>query len=114
MSFHAQAYSKETAKEALSWLQNQDTDLKDQIKDIGMAVTLYLNSKKKYRKPEAFKDELSQFSKTTPPTQNTPLNLDEKSKETLKEAGDYLNMQNSDEVLKALLQLGLSALKKLI
>ena len=62
MSFY-QNHSKNTLKKALHWLDEQDNNWTEHIKDSRVAVQMYLKSQKKEEEDDSFQKELKAFLK---------------------------------------------------
>ena len=142
MSFY-QKQSKNTLKKALHWLDEQDNNWIEHIKDSRVAVQMYLKSQKKEEEGTGFQKELKAFLKEpgavsmdfqkSPPAKTAPymensskfsslklekplknsFTLDEKSWQALKQAKIELNLQSNEEALRLLIQLGQKSLKRL-
>ena len=143
MSFY-QKQSKNTLKKALHWLDEQDNNWIEHIKDSRVAVQMYLKSQKKEEEGTGFRKELKAFlkepgaismdfqksspAKTAPYIENklrfpkennkntrnqNTFSLDEKSWQALEQAKMELNLQNDEEALRLLIQLGQKSLKRL-
>ena len=62
MPLKTSSYTKQTAREALHWLKEQKEDWAQQIRDVDVAVQLYLNFKNRKRIEErAFSSELQKL-----------------------------------------------------
>ena len=145
MPFHKN-YSENTLKKALHWLDKQEEDWPQYIKDSNIAVQMYLKSQTKEEKenPSPFQKELQSFlgsdtgavstdfnkspsaKATTAPFQKNPLSfletkssknntfiLDEKSLQALEQTKKELNIENDEEALRLLIQLGKKSLNRL-
>ncbi|MDE0091786.1 MAG: hypothetical protein OXN83_00700 [Oligoflexia bacterium] len=137
MSFHPN-YSENTLKKALHWLDKQDHNWPQHIKDNRIAVQMYLKSHKKEEEKESFfQKELQGFlnqetgavstdfkkspsaKQSTAPCQETKsfksssFSLDEKSLQAIEKTKKELNIQNEEEALRLLIQLGQKSLNRL-
>ncbi|MCZ0932272.1 MAG: hypothetical protein OXJ52_03860 [Oligoflexia bacterium] len=138
MPFH-KSYSENTLKKALHWLDKQDHNWPQHIKDSNIAVQMYLKSQKKEEEESSFQKELQEFlsqdtgavstdfnkspsakAVTAPIQKNTrpfletkTFVLDEKSLQALERAKKELNIQSEEEALRLLIQLGQKNLSRL-
>ena len=81
-----QAYTKETMKKAFQWLESQEGDWTECIKDTSIVVRLYLNSKErggKVPQTKEFQEELKKFctpnTEIQPPTPANPIPITQTS-----------------------------------
>ena len=122
------SYSESTLKKALHWLDNQNEDWPQYIKDSNIAVKMYLKSQKKEEEESSsFQKELAGLlgpdtgavstDFKSPPAKtiqkNNSFTLDEKSRLALEQTKKELNIENDNEALKLLIQLGKKSLNRL-
>ena len=134
MSFH-QNYSESDFKKAMHWLNKQDHNWPQHIKDKNIAVQMYLKSQKK--EESSFNKELEPFlsqetgavstdfkqspSAPAPVQKNsqtcykkpTTFTLDKKSLQALDQIKKEFNIQSDEEALRLIIQLGLKSLNRL-
>ena len=140
MSRATSSYTKQTAREALCWLKEQKEDWAKQIRDVDVAVQLYLNFKNRKRiEKKVFSNELQKLcvngsSPVETPEQNekqdralssnTDCDLtllpsssvlpDEKTRALLARTTARLNLSHEKEALNVLVQLGFASLQNLL
>ena len=134
------SYSENTLQKALHWLNKQDHNWPQHIKDSNIAVQMYLKSQKTEEEKElSFQKELKEFLSQDPGAVSTDFNkspsaktktapsqktarpflsektftLDEKSLQALEQTKKELNIQSKEEALRLLIQLGQKSLNRL-
>lgn len=130
-----QAYTQQTVKKAMSWLEQQPSGLSQSIKDVNTAVELYLRNQKDTEAETStkFTKELKKFcdqeslpdSEALPPAHSAPFSfaetessfeesLDIKSQNLLKQTAEELNLSSPQEALRLLIQLGYKSLQNFL
>ena len=133
-------YTKQTAREALCWLKAQKEDWAKQIRDVDVAVQLYLNFKNRQRiekrvfsselqklcvngsvpvqapeqdeKPDQTLSSGTEYDSATPSPSS--VFLDEKTRELLARTAARLNLSHEKEALNVLVQFGFASLQSLL
>jgi len=131
MSSQNLAYTKKTLSKALFWLEQQPREWAHHV-NADTAVRLYLQSKEQQEVTNHFTKELKKYctpsselikeeiktpaaspSASTQSTFNVAL-LDLKSQELIQQTKEDLNLTDSEETLRVLLQIGYKSLKSFL
>ena len=144
MPFVPSSYTKQTVREALHWLKDQEGEWAKKIQNVDVAVQLYLNFKnRKQSEKQRFSGELKklcvndsvplkvQKSDENPDrglslcveddtvssprlSSSSAISLDEKTRELLVKTTDRLNLSHEKEALNVLVHFGFASLQSLL